>query len=103
VHNGQRKLNLRCQKEGGIGRTAGKDTFLDDGGKQLGRCMFGKLGGREFQIVGPPTLKLREPSKVRTNGTKNTLVTGVGQLVPLFVLLILGRKCTLAESRAAPW
>jgi len=35
VHNSQQKLKLRRRKEGakGIGRQAGKDEFLDDGGK----------------------------------------------------------------------
>ena len=30
--------------------------------------------GREFQILGAATLKLREPNDVRTNGAKRRLV-----------------------------
>jgi len=33
-----------------------------------------KAGGREFQILGPVTLKLWAPSEVRTNGTESRLV-----------------------------
>jgi len=33
-----------------------------------------RAGGREFQILGAATLKLREPNEVRTNGAHNKLV-----------------------------
>ena len=33
-----------------------------------------KAGGREFQILGPTTLKLRAPSEVQTNGMESRLV-----------------------------
>jgi len=33
-----------------------------------------KAGGREFQILGPATLKLLEPSELRTNGTESRLM-----------------------------
>ena len=32
--------------------------------------------GREFQILGAATLKLREPNDVRTNGAERRLVLG---------------------------
>ena len=33
-----------------------------------------KAGGREWQILGPATLKLRVPSEVQTNGKESRLV-----------------------------
>jgi len=33
-----------------------------------------RAGGREFQILGAATLKLREPNEVRTNGAHNKFV-----------------------------
>jgi len=33
-----------------------------------------RAGGREFQILGAATLKLRAPNEVRTNGTESRLL-----------------------------
>jgi len=51
-----------------------KSCFVKEGAKLVAKAGYGRISkGREFQMTGAATEKLRDPKPVRTRGTSNKL------------------------------